>query len=79
MREMQEKLKPRGKPQKAPPATPQSPGRRRAVVENLRNLAVAVKFKLPGFNWKTGLENLSQKYGLSADELKAIMKQEGIS
>lgn len=79
VREMQEKLRPRGKPSKSPPTAPQNSGRRRALIENLRNLAVAVKFKLPGFNLKTGLENLSQKYGLSADELKAIMKQEGIS
>lgn len=79
VREMQERLKPRDKPSKAPPAESQPPGRRRALVENLRNLAVAVKFKLPGFNLKTGLENLSQKYGLSVNDLKAIMKQEGIS
>lgn len=79
VREMQGKLRPRGKPSKSPPVAPQDSGRRRALIENLRNLTVAVKFKLPGFNLKTGMENLSQKYGLSADELKAIMKQEGIS
>lgn len=79
VREMQEKLRPRGKPSKSPPTAPQNSGRRRALVENLRNLAVAVKFKLPGFNLKTGLENLSQKYGFSVTDLKAIMKQEGIS
>lgn len=79
VRDMQERLKPRAKPSKAPPAESQPLGRRKTLVENLRNLAVAVKFKLPGFNLKTGLENLSQKYGLSVNDLKAIMKQEGIS
>lgn len=76
--ELQKKLKPRNKSDKKPKGATLAPAKRKSVVESLRNLALAVKLKVPGFTLKSGLENISTKYSLSVAELKGIMKEENI-
>lgn len=78
VRELQKKLKPRNKSGKKTTGNALSPAKRKAVIESLRNLAVAVKLKIPGFTLKSGLENIGTKYSLSVTELKGIMKEENI-
>lgn len=78
VQELQKKLKPRNKAENKPKGVSLSPAKRKSVVESLRNLAVAVKLKIPGFTLKSGLENIGTKYSLSVTELKGIMKEENI-
>ncbi len=77
VKEMQGKLKPRNK-QKAPHGT-MTEVQRKKIVESLRNLSVAVKFNLPGFDLKTGLENLAKEFSVSVADLKGMMQKEGIA
>lgn len=78
VKELQKKLKPRNKQERKPKAAGLTDDKRKTLVESLRNLAVAVKLNIPGFTLKNGLENISGKYSLPVDQLKAIMKEEGI-
>ncbi len=52
---------------------------RKKIVESLHNLSVAVKFNLPGFDLKTGLENLAKEFSVSVADLKGMMQKEGIA
>lgn len=78
VKELQKKLKPRNKQERKPKAPGLTADKRKTLVESLRNLSVAVKLNIPGFTLKNGLENISGKYSLPVDQLKAIMKEEGI-
>ncbi len=75
--ELQKKLKLR-KGQKVPKAR-LTDAQRQEIIQSLHNLGVAVKFNLPGFDLKTGLENLAKKFSLSVEDLKGIMQKEGIA
>lgn len=77
VRDLQNKIKPR-KGEKASKAS-MTEAQRKELVQSLHNLSVAVKFNLPGFDLKTGLENLSKKFSLSVEDLKGIMQKEGIA
>lgn len=76
VRELQKKLRPRNRQERKPAGL--TADKRKTLVESLRNLAVAVKFNIPGFTLKNGLENISAKYSLPVAQLKSIMKEEGI-
>lgn len=77
VKEMQGKLKPRHKQKKLHGAMTEV--QRKKIVESLHNLSVAVKFNLPGFDLKTGLENLAKEFSVSVADLTGMMQKEGIA
>ncbi len=77
VKEIQGKLKPRNKQRNLHGAMTEA--QRKKIVESLRNLSVAIKFNLPGFDLKTGLENLAKEFSVSVADLKGMMQKEGIA
>lgn len=78
-RDMQAKPRPGGKAQVGGTRPATGGVDRRTVVSRLGDMMTAVNLNLPGYTLEGGLKGLSKSFGLSASDLKAIMKEEGIA